>query len=43
MCVDGSTFWDIKEKQPFFREEPRNVRISLAPDDVNPFPKPIPI
>ena len=33
----GSTFRDMEEKWPHFKEEPRNLRISLAEDGVNPF------
>ena len=35
--IDGSPFRDMEEKWPYFKEEPRNVRLSLAGDDVNPF------
>jgi hypothetical protein len=35
--ADGSKFRKIKEIWPFLKEEPRNVRISLATDGVNPF------
>ena len=37
MPVDGTTFRDIEEKWPHFKEEPRNLRISLAADGVNLF------
>src|SRR5271170_4027606 len=37
MPTDGSTFKDINERWPIFKEEPRNVRISMAADGVNPF------
>jgi hypothetical protein len=37
MPVDGSTLNYIKEKWPILKEEPRNVRLSLAADGVNPF------
>jgi Transposase family tnp2 len=37
MNVDGSAFRNIKERWPIFKEEPRNVRLSLAVDGVNPF------
>jgi hypothetical protein len=37
MPADGSTLKYIEEKWPIFKEEPRNVRISLAIDGVNPF------
>jgi hypothetical protein len=35
--VNGSAFREIEEKWGDFKDEPRNVRISLATDDVNPF------
>ena len=37
MLVDGSTFKEIEEKWPHFKEEPRNLKLSLAADGVNPF------
>ena len=37
MPTDGSTLNNIKEKWTFFKDEPRNVRISLAIDGFNPF------
>ena len=37
MPVDGSAFRYMEEKWPHFKEEPRNLRISLALDGVNPF------
>ena len=37
MPTDGTAFRDIEEKWPHFKEEPRNHRISLAVDGVNPF------
>ena len=37
MHADGSSFRDMEEKLPHFKEEPRNIRISLAADGVNPF------
>ena len=37
MPADGTDFRDIQEKWPHFKEEPRNLRISLAADGVNPF------
>ena len=37
MPADGSTFRCIKEKYPIFKEEPHNVKLSLATDGVNPF------
>jgi hypothetical protein len=33
----GSALKYIEEKWPIFKEEPRNVRLSLAVDGVNPF------
>ena len=35
--VDGSVFRDMEEKWTHFKEEPRNIRISLAADGVNTF------
>ena len=37
MPVDGSAFRDMEEKWPHFKEETRNLRISLAADGFNPF------
>jgi hypothetical protein len=37
MPIYGSALNYIEEKWPIFKEEPRNVRISLAVDGVNPF------
>ena len=37
MPAEGTAFRDIKEKWPHFKEEPCNLRISLATDGVNPF------
>ena len=37
MPVDGTSFRDIEEKWPHFKEEPCNLRIYLAADGVNPF------
>ena len=37
MPADGSAFRDMEEKCPHFKEELRNLRISLAADGVNPF------
>ena len=38
MPVDGYAFRDMEEKWPHFKEEPHNLRISLAAaDGVNPF------
>ena len=35
--IDGSTFMHIEEKWQHFKEEPHNLRLSLAVDSVNPF------
>jgi hypothetical protein len=37
MSADGSTFREIEEKWADFKDEPCNVRLSLAADSVNPF------
>ena len=37
MPTDGSAFRYMEEKWPHFKEEPRNLRISLATYGVNPF------
>ena len=37
MPADGTAFRDIEEKWPHFKEEPCNLRISLAAYAVNPF------
>jgi hypothetical protein len=37
MPADGSELNYIEEKWPIFKEEPHNVRLSLAPNGVNPF------
>ena len=37
MPADGSTFRDMEEKLSHFKEEPHNVRHSLATDGVNPY------
>ena len=37
MPTDGSTLKNIEEKWPFFKDEPHNVRLSLAADGFNPF------
>jgi hypothetical protein len=37
MSVDGSAFKEIEEKWADFKDEPRNVRLSLAADGVNTF------
>ena len=37
MPADGIAFIDIEEKWPHFKEEPHNLRISLAASGVNPF------
>ena len=37
MPADGCSFRDMEEKLRHFKEEPRNLRIYLAADGVNPF------
>ena len=37
MPADGSAFRCIEEKWSIFKEEPCNVKLSLAADGVNPF------
>ena len=37
MPADGSVFRGMEENWPHFKEEPHNLRISLAADGVNPF------
>ena len=37
MPTNGFSFRDMEEKWPHFKEEPSNLRVSLAPDGVNPF------
>ena len=37
MPADGSAFRDMEEKWPHFKEEPCNLKISLAVDGVNLF------
>jgi hypothetical protein len=37
MPIDGFAFREIEEKWAYFKDEPRNVRISLAANSVNPF------
>ena len=37
ILVDRSAFRCIEEKCPIFKEEPCDVKLSLAPDGVNPF------
>jgi hypothetical protein len=37
MPTDGSAFREIEEKWAYFKDEPRNVRLSFATDGVNPF------
>ena len=37
MPADGFEFRDMDEKWPHFKEEPRNIRFSLAADGFNPF------
>ena len=35
--TDGSALKNIEEKWPIFKDEPRNVRLSLEADGFNPF------
>ena len=37
MPVDGSAFKEIEEKWSHFKEEPRNLKLSLAANNVNLF------
>ena len=37
ILADGYAFGEIEGKWSYFKDEPRNVRISLEVDDVNPF------
>ena len=37
MLADGFALKNIEEKWPFFKDEPRNVRLSLASDGFNTF------
>ena len=37
MPADGLAFKEIEEKWPHFKEEPHNLKLSLAADGVNPF------
>ena len=37
MPIDGLEFKEIEEKWPHFKEEPRNLKLSLAAYGVNPF------
>ena len=37
MPADDSALKNIKEKWPFFKDEPHNVRLSLEADGFNPF------
>jgi hypothetical protein len=37
MPTDGSAFREIDEKWANFKDEPRNVRLSMTVDGVNPF------
>ena len=37
MPAYGYAFRDMEEKWAHFKEEPRNLRISLAVDHINPF------
>ena len=39
MPADGLAFKAIEEKWAYFKEEPRNLKLSLAADGVNPFGK----
>jgi len=43
MPADSSSFRNIEEIWPIFKEEPHNVRISLVNDSVNPFGDPMSI
>ena len=36
MPANGFAFWCIEEKWPIFKEERRNVKLSLEADGVNP-------
>ena len=37
MPANGSSFREIEEKWADFKDEPRNVKLSLVADSVNPF------
>ena len=37
MSTDGSTFKEIEETWSHFKEEPHNLKLSLAVDGVNPY------
>ena len=37
MDENGSTFKDIEDRCPLFKEEPHNLKLSLVVDGVNPF------
>ena len=37
MPADGSAFKEIEETWSHFKEEPRNLKLSLAADGVNPY------
>ena len=37
MPTDGLKFKEIEEKWPHFKEEPHNLKLSLAADSVNPY------
>ena len=37
MPADGSAFKEIEETWSHFKEEPRNLKLSLAVDGVNPY------
>ena len=37
MSMDGSKFNEIDEKWSYFKEDPRNLKLSMAVDGVNPY------
>ena len=37
MPMDGSSFKDIEDRWPIFKQEPHNLKLSLVADGVNPF------
>ena len=37
MPIDGLEFNEIEEKWPHFKEDPHNLKLLLATDNVNPF------
>ena len=37
MLMDSSEFKDIENRWPIFKEEPHNLKLSLAADGVNPY------